>query len=229
MGSTRQYLYDLTLEYLFQLQPEFLKENDKNQSELISNSSGSNQEQYENVSHQLQSQQQQEQQLNPSQIYSAANASEETLATIRGLNHNHTYMDGAKTEEDSEVYHPYSYKNKLKKLLKNMKNSDLNNSRQQESRDQILLQENNINLSISHIVESSADEFNEIIKTVRLNAEQLSIVKDIRRRGKNKVAAQICRKRKIDSIDSLKEDVEHMTEMKNILDQEQQSLEAEVS
>ncbi len=229
MESTRQYLYDLTLEYLFQLQPEFLKENDKNQSELISNSSGSNQEQYENVSHQLQSQQQQEQQLNPSQIYSAANASEETLATIRGLNHNHTYMDGAKTEEDSEVYHPYSYKNKLKKLLKNMKNSDLNNSRQQESRDQILLQENNINLSISHIVESSADEFNEIIKTVRLNAEQLSIVKDIRRRGKNKVAAQICRKRKIDSIDSLKEDVEHMTEMKNILDQEQQSLEAEVS
>jgi hypothetical protein len=229
LESTRQYLYDLTLEYLFQLQPEFLKENDKNQSELISNSSGSNQEQYENVSHQLQSQQQQEQQLNPSQIYSAANASEETLATIRGLNHNHTYMDGAKTEEDSEVYHPYSYKNKLKKLLKNMKNSDLNNSRQQESRDQILLQENNINLSISHIVESSADEFNEIIKTVRLNAEQLSIVKDIRRRGKNKVAAQICRKRKIDSIDSLKEDVEHMTEMKNILDQEQQSLEAEVS
>lgn len=137
-------------------------------------------------------------------------------------------MDGAKTEEDSEVYHPYSYKNKLKKMLKNLKNTDVNNTRQQESRDQILLQENNINLSISHIVESSADEFNEIIKSVRLNTEQLSVVKDIRRRGKNKVAAQICRKRKIDSIDSLKEDVEQMIEMKNLLEQEQDSLESEV-
>lgn len=151
------------------------------------------------------------------------------MATIRGLNHNHTYMDGAKTEEDSEVYHPYSYKNKLKKMLKNLKNTDVNNTRQQESRDQLLLQTSNINLSISHIVESSADEFNEIIKSVRLNAEQLSVVKDIRRRGKNKVAAQICRKRKIDSIDSLKEDVEQMMEMKSILDQEQDFLEKEVS
>lgn len=138
-------------------------------------------------------------------------------------------MDGAKTEEDSEVYHPYSYKNKLKKMLKNLKNTDVNNTRQQESRDQLLLQTSNINLSISHIVESSADEFNEIIKSVRLNAEQLSVVKDIRRRGKNKVAAQICRKRKIDSIDSLKEDVEQMMEMKSILDQEQDFLEKEVS
>lgn len=137
-------------------------------------------------------------------------------------------MDGAKAEEDSEVYHPYSYKNKLKKMLKNLKNTDVDNTRQQESRDQILLQENNINLSISHIVESSADEFNEIIKSVRLNAEQLSVVKDIRRRGKNKVAAQICRKRKIDSIDSLKEDVEQMIEMKSLLEQEQDSLESEV-
>jgi hypothetical protein len=137
-------------------------------------------------------------------------------------------MDGAKTEEDSEVYHPYSYKNKLKKMLKNLKNSSANSSRQQESRDQVLLQENNILLSIDSIVESSADEFNDIVSTFKLNSEQLSIVKDIRRRGKNKVAAQICRKRKIDSIDSLKEDVENLNEIKASLDDEQKSLENEV-
>lgn len=165
-----------------------------------------------------------------SAIYSnIPNASEATLATIRGLNHNHTYMNGVKSEEDSEIFHPYSYKNKLKKMLKNLKNNDMNNTRQQESRDQILLQENNINLSIHHIVDSNADEFNELVKSSQLNGEQLSIVKDIRRRGKNKVAAQICRKRKIDSIDSLREDTEHLSEMKASLDQEQDHLEKEIN
>jgi hypothetical protein len=154
---------------------------------------------------------------------------EEAQAVVRGLNHNHTYNDGAKAEEDSEVYHPYSYNNKLKKMLKNLKNSSANSSRQQESRDQILLQENNIHLSIHSIVESSADEFNDIVSTFRLSSEQLSIVKDIRRRGKNKVAAQICRKRKIDSIDSLKEDVESLNEVKASLDNDQKSLENEVT
>jgi len=113
-------------------------------------------------------------------------------------------------------------------MLKNLKNSSANSSRQQESRDQVLLQENNILLSIDSIVESSADEFNDIVSTFKLNSEQLSIVKDIRRRGKNKVAAQICRKRKIDSIDSLKEDVENLNEIKASLDDEQKSLENEV-
>lgn len=155
--------------------------------------------------------------------------SDETLAAMRGLNHNHTYMDGARNEEESEVYHPYSYKNKLKKMLKNLKNNDSTNAPQQESRDQILLQENNISLSINRIVESNADEFNDIIKSIKLSSEQLSIVKDIRRRGKNKVAAQICRKRKIESIDSLKQDVEQLNEMKSLLNQEQEILEKEIS
>ncbi len=137
-------------------------------------------------------------------------------------------MDGTKAEEDSEVYHPYSYKNKLKKMLKNLKNNSANNSRQQESRDQILLQQNDIHLTIDNIVESNADEFNDLVNSLKLNNEQMSIVKDIRRRGKNKVAAQICRKRKIDSIDSLKEDVENLNEVKASLDIEQKSLETEV-
>ena len=79
-----------------------------------------------------------------------------------------------------------------------------------------------------HIVDSTADEFNDIIKSIKLTMEQLSIVKDIRRRGKNKVAAQICRKRKIDSIDSLKEDVENLSEKKAILEQERETIENEV-
>ncbi len=150
-------------------------------------------------------------------------------AVIRGFQHNHTYLDGLKASEESETFHPYSYKNKLKKMLKNMDNDEANNIRQQESRDQMLLQENNIMATLSQVVDSSADEFNELIKQLQLNSEQLTIIKDIRRRGKNKVAAQICRKRKIDSIESLKEDVDQLSEMKTILNSEHDTIQDEVN
>ena len=114
--------------------------------------------------------------------------------------------------------------------MKSMKSDGDNNAsaRQQESRDQLLLQENNIDLSLADIVDTNADEFNQILKRVNLTAEQLSIVKDIRRRGKNKVAAQICRKRKIDSIDSLKEDITQLKDMRSKLKSEQEKIGNEV-
>ena len=152
----------------------------------------------------------------------------ETYAAMRGLHHNHTYLNGFKTDDDSETFHPYSYKNKMKKILKNIKNDGENISRQQESRDQILLQENNIDLSLSEIVDTNPDDFNQLLKGINLTTEQLSIVKDIRRRGKNKVAAQICRKRKIDSIDSLKEDIGQLKEVKSKLKAEQEMIGNEV-
>jgi hypothetical protein len=156
------------------------------------------------------------------------NNSEELSATIRGLQHNHTYLDGRSNSDESETFHPYSYKNKLKKMLKNMDNEEANNIKQQESRDQLLLQENQINATLTQVVDSNADEFNEIVKELHLNHEQITVIKDIRRRGKNKVAAQICRKRKIDSIESLKEDVDQLNEMKSALENEHDLINNEV-
>jgi len=153
---------------------------------------------------------------------------EEMSAAMRGLQHNHTYLDGLKAADESETFHPYSYKNKLKKMMKNMDTEEANSLRQQESRDQLLLQENNIMASLSQVVDSNADDFNELVKELQLTAEQLTIIKDIRRRGKNKVAAQICRKRKIDSIESLKEDVDQLTEIKISLDSEHDSIQDEI-
>ena len=154
-----------------------------------------------------------------------------TLA-LQGLRHNHTYLNGVESQSDS--YHPYSYKNKLKKMLRNMRNQNENQdgkaTKSFESRDEILLRENNIHLRLSQVVESNADEFNELLKdNSSLTQEQINLIKDIRRRGKNKVAAQICRKRKIDSIDSLKEDVEQLTEMKSILQTEYELIHKEVN
>ena len=52
------------------------------------------------------------------------------------------------------------------------------------------------------------DEFNDMLSKEDLSEEQLNICRDIRRRGKNKVAAQNCRKRKLEQIDELQRKVD---------------------
>jgi len=53
------------------------------------------------------------------------------------------------------------------------------------------------------IVNPPMDEFNDMLSKEDLTEEQLNICRDIRRRGKNKVAAQNCRKRKLEQIEEL--------------------------
>jgi len=54
----------------------------------------------------------------------------------------------------------------------------------------------------------SMEEFNEFGQRKHFNDEQLNLLRDMRRRGKNKVAAQNCRKRKLETIDSLQKELE---------------------
>lgn len=61
------------------------------------------------------------------------------------------------------------------------------------------------------------DEFNERMSKIDLSEAQLGLIRDIRRRGKNKVAAQNCRKRKLDQIVSLADQVKDMRERKTRL------------
>jgi len=58
------------------------------------------------------------------------------------------------------------------------------------------------------IVNPPMDEFNDMLSKEDLTEEQLNICRDIRRRGKNKVAAQNCRKRKIEQIEELQDRLE---------------------
>lgn len=58
------------------------------------------------------------------------------------------------------------------------------------------------------IVDPPMDEFNDMLSKEDLSEEQLNICRDIRRRGKNKVAAQNCRKRKLEQIEELQKKVE---------------------
>ncbi|XP_048839890.1 transcription factor NF-E2 45 kDa subunit [Brienomyrus brachyistius] len=53
---------------------------------------------------------------------------------------------------------------------------------------------------LEKIINLPVDDFNELLAQYTLSDAQLTLVRDIRRRGKNKVAAQNCRKRKLENI-----------------------------
>ncbi|XP_046902346.1 nuclear factor erythroid 2-related factor 2a isoform X1 [Hypomesus transpacificus] len=119
-----------------------------------------------------------------------------------------------KTEPDEETghsSHPFT-KDKPKKR-----------SEKRLSRDEQKAKALQIPFTVDTVINLPVDDFNEMMSKHQLNEAQLALVRDIRRRGKNKVAAQNCRKRKMDNIvgleydlDSLKEEKERQLEEKRL-------------
>ncbi|XP_059921077.1 transcription factor NF-E2 45 kDa subunit [Gadus macrocephalus] len=60
------------------------------------------------------------------------------------------------------------------------------------------------------IINLPVDDFNELLTQHTLSESQLALVRDIRRRGKNKVAAQNCRKRKLENIVHLEAELDQL-------------------
>lgn len=58
------------------------------------------------------------------------------------------------------------------------------------------------------IVNLPVEEFNTLLTRHKLSEAQLTLIRDIRRRGKNKMAAQNCRRRKLDVVVGLEHNVE---------------------
>ncbi|RXM96190.1 Transcription factor NF-E2 45 kDa subunit [Acipenser ruthenus] len=73
---------------------------------------------------------------------------------------------------------------------------------------------------LERIVNLPVDDFNELLARRPLNESQLALVRDIRRRGKNKVAAQNCRKRKLENIAHLEGDLERLRSERERLERE---------
>lgn len=94
------------------------------------------------------------------------------------------------------------------------------------TRDEKKAREANIPLSYFEIVNLSIDQFNEHVSRFSFTEAQLTLMKDIRRRGKNKVAAQTCRKRKMEQISELQHEVNQLVERKLALNYERNNLEA---
>ncbi|XP_017103074.2 segmentation protein cap'n'collar isoform X7 [Drosophila bipectinata] len=85
----------------------------------------------------------------------------------------------------------------------------------------------NIPIPVQDIINLPMDEFNERLSKYDLSENQLSLIRDIRRRGKNKVAAQNCRKRKLDQILTLEDEVNAVVKRKTQLNQDRDHLESE--
>ena len=125
-----------------------------------------------------------------------------SMATHELINHNHTYtmphphpggiLSGATPR-------PQTRDKKLKKI-----------EDEHLSRDEKRARSLHIPIPVQDIINLPMDEFNERLSKYDLSENQLSLIRDIRRRGKNKVAAQNCRKRKLDQIISLADEVKDM-------------------
>ena len=97
------------------------------------------------------------------------------------IHHNHSYP--LKPGQEPREYKKYTITDKPKQ-------------KGPHCRDRKRIEELKIPLTMDQIVESPVEEFNEILTRHKLTEPQLQLIRDIRRRGKNKVAAQNCRKRK---------------------------------
>uniref|UniRef100_A0A3Q2PIT6 Nfe2 like bZIP transcription factor 3 n=1 Tax=Fundulus heteroclitus TaxID=8078 RepID=A0A3Q2PIT6_FUNHE len=78
------------------------------------------------------------------------------------------------------------------------------------SRDEMRARAMCIPFSVLQIVNMPVEEFMEVLDSHSFSPEQVTLLRDIRRRGKNKLAAQNCRKRKLDAITGLQEEVERL-------------------
>ncbi|XP_058383367.1 nuclear factor erythroid 2-related factor 3 [Diceros bicornis minor] len=128
--------------------------------------------------------------------------------------HNHTYhLQPSALESNSE---PFSRHGKPQKLSRYLNDTDKNLSRD-ERRAKAL----HIPFSVDEIVRMPVDSFNSMLSRYYLTDLQVSLIRDIRRRGKNKVAAQNCRRRKLDIILNLEDDVCNLQAKKETLKREQ--------
>lgn len=78
------------------------------------------------------------------------------------------------------------------------------------TRDELRAKALHIPFPVEKIINLPVDDFNEMMSKEQFNEAQLALIRDIRRRGKNKVAAQNCRKRKLENIVELEQDLGHL-------------------
>ncbi|XP_013930366.1 PREDICTED: nuclear factor erythroid 2-related factor 1-like isoform X2 [Thamnophis sirtalis] len=126
------------------------------------------------------------------------------------VGHNQTYNMAPRTL-DTDESQPASMGKKSSKE----KQADFLDK--QMSRDEHRARAMKIPFPNEKIINLPVEEFNELLSKYQLSEAQLSLIRDIRRRGKNKMAAQNCRKRKLDTILNLERDVDDLQRDKSKL------------
>ncbi|XP_003226813.1 nuclear factor erythroid 2-related factor 2 [Anolis carolinensis] len=78
------------------------------------------------------------------------------------------------------------------------------------TRDELRAKALQIPFPVEKIINLPVDDFNEMMSKEQFTEAQVTLIRDIRRRGKNKVAAQNCRKRKLENITELEYDLGYL-------------------
>ncbi|XP_042335606.1 nuclear factor erythroid 2-related factor 2 isoform X2 [Sceloporus undulatus] len=78
------------------------------------------------------------------------------------------------------------------------------------TRDELRAKALQIPFPVEKIINLPVDDFNEMMSKEQFTEAQVTLIRDIRRRGKNKVAAQNCRKRKLENITELEHDLGYL-------------------
>jgi len=132
----------------------------------------------------------------------------------------HRLSDGS--TYDSGVYDTTS-KQRSRSQIKEEERRE-REDRATRSRDEKRAKGMKIPLTMDEIIDSSVEVFTELLSRYNLNDAQLQLVRDIRRRGKNKLAAQNCRKRKMEVIQTVEEQVLELRRQRDHLRKERASL-----
>uniref|UniRef100_A0A8B9L7L0 Endoplasmic reticulum membrane sensor NFE2L1 n=1 Tax=Astyanax mexicanus TaxID=7994 RepID=A0A8B9L7L0_ASTMX len=136
----------------------------------------------------------------------------QSLPHLESINHNHTYNLplASSYPEHSPLLGSGSKKGRDKQLQQTKLQPPREFIDKQSSRDERRARAMKIPFSNEKIVNLPVEEFNELLSKHHLSEAQLSLIRDIRRRGKNKMAAQNCRKRKLDTIINLEKGVQDL-------------------
>ncbi|XP_017292007.1 endoplasmic reticulum membrane sensor NFE2L1b isoform X2 [Kryptolebias marmoratus] len=133
------------------------------------------------------------------------------LPQLDSISHNHTYnlpLSSAFPE------HPELPISAGKKTVRDKHSSKLQPPQdlldKHSSRDERRARAMKIPFSNDKIINLPVEEFNELLAKHHLSEAQLALIRDIRRRGKNKMAAQNCRKRKLETIINLEQGVQDL-------------------
>lgn len=129
-----------------------------------------------------------------------------------------------------QVYHNHTYYLQPGQISREEKEAEIKREKEERatrSRDNKRAKALKIPFSVEEIIYLPVDRFTELLSRYSLSDAQHQLIRDIRRRGKNKAAAQNCRKRKLEVIQTLEEEVEGLRRRRDSLGRDKMSVGAE--
>ncbi|KAM6958890.1 nuclear factor erythroid 2-related factor 3 [Aplochiton taeniatus] len=129
--------------------------------------------------------------------------------------HDHSYSSPAFFHQSAVA--TLSHKTIKEEPLSEEEEEEDDSDERELSRDELRARAMCIPFSAPEIVNMPVEEFLEVLEGHSLSPSQVTLLRDIRRRGKNKLAAQNCRKRKLDAITGLQEEVERLQARRDLL------------